>query len=303
MAEPRRRWDSRSLGSRFAHGIFYAAIRLGGRWPAYAMLCFVVAFYTCLPKVRARSAPYRGLRFGPSGWTATWLRCYALHMNFALTLVDRAVLGIRNDFDMQSKPGHPDILRNLAARGRGLIVLTAHVGCWQLGLSALGDVDAPKAVVMLRDEADVDRQYFEHRSGERPDFCVIDPRGPLGGMLEMLDLLRRGGVVCMMGDRDFGGARSQVAVPLLGRQAWLPASAYHLASASGAPVAVVLSRRTGPGRGLIWVAETLDVPPGLGRDTGAYAPYARRFASALSDFAQCWPSQFFNFFDLWTEPR
>lgn len=303
METPRRRWDSRSLGSRFAHGIFYAAIRLGGRWPAYALLCFVVTFYTCLPQVRARSVAYRELRFGPSKWIKTWLRCYALHMNFALTLVDRAVFGIRKRFDMLAELGHPQILRDLAAQGRGLIVLTAHVGCWQLGMSSLGDVDVPKAVVMLRDEADVDRQYFEHAGGRAPDFSIIDPRGPLGGMLEMLGLLRRGGMVCMMGDRDFGGARSQLAAPLMGRTAWLPASAYHLASASGAPVAVVFSRRTGPGRGYIWVAETLEIPPGLGRETSAYTPYARRFSDALSVYAQRWPLQFFNFYDLWTEPR
>jgi len=303
MSSPSKRWNSRSLGSRFAHNIFYTAIRLGGRWPAYIMLYFVVAFYTCLPRVRERSAAYRHLRLGPRGPLQSWVDCYTLHMNFARTLVDRAVLGIRGEFWLEAREGHSQLLQALMARGRGVVVLTAHVGCWQLSMSSLEHIDAPKAVVMLRDHADVDRQYFEHGQNCGPGFSVIDPRGPLGGVLEMLEALRQGALLCMMGDREFGSENSLVDVTLLGRSASMPASAYHLASAAQAPLAIIFTRRTGPGRGQVWVEEVIEVPAGLGRNSSAYAPFAQRFADALTSYTNFYPFQFYNFFDLWTEQR
>jgi len=303
MASASKRWSSRSLASRFAHGIFYTTIHYAGRKTAYFMLYFVVFFYTCLPGIRDRSKPYRLRRFGQRSIFKAWGDCFSLHMQFARMLVDRATKGILDDFHLEAETGHPQLLRDLASRGKGLILLTAHVGCWQLGMSVLDHVDVPKAVVMLRDHADVDRHYFEHAPGRRPAFSIIDPSGPLGGVIEMLGALQQGAALCMMGDREFGSAKALVTVELLGSPARLPVSPYHLASAAQAPVAIVFSRSTGPGKGAIWVDDVIEVPEGLGRDNAAYTPYAQRFADALSRYSAQYPLQFYNFFDLWTEQR
>lgn len=302
MPEAARRWTSRSLGSRFAHYIFYMTLRYAGRPCAYFMLYFVVFFYTCWPRIRAKSRPYRQRRFGHRSKLRQWLDCYALHMNFGRMLVDRAAKGILNNFNLEASLGHRQILQDLTAQGRGLILLTAHVGCWQLGLSVLDHIDIPKSVVMVRDQADVDRHYFEHGKAKAP-FAVIDPRDVMGSVLDMLHALRQGSVLCMMGDREFGSEKSCVVVNLLGDHALIPVSPYRLASATQAPLALIFSLRTGPGRGLIWVEDIIRVPPDLGRDNAAYAPFAQQFADALDRFIVQNPWQFFNFFDLWRISR
>lgn len=295
-------WSSRSLASAFAHNIFYYAIRIGGRSIAYFMLCFVVFFYTCLPAVRQRSSHYRLRRFGPRSFLGGFRDCFALQMEFGKMLVDRAVMGILGDFTMSATPEDIQGLTNVMNRGRGMIVITGHVGCWQLGMAGLDFLDAPKGVVMYRDEQDVDKQYFEHDGKpERPPFTIIDPRAEMGGTLEMMNILKKGGILCVSGDRNFGSPRGITSVDFMGGVIDVPMSAYKLASAMNVPMVVTFSHRTGPGRGRIWISRIIDVPEDLGRSTDAYRPYAQQFADGLGEFVTAHPFQFYNFFNMWKD--
>ncbi len=293
-------WSSRSLASSFAHSIFYYAIRLGGRWIAYFMLVFVVGFYTLRPDVRRRSEQYRLRRFGRRSGIRSLADCFRLQLEFGMMLVDRAVMGILGDFIMEASDKDRRKLAKLAGQGRGLILVTGHVGCWQLGMSVLDHIDAAKAVVMYKNEGDVDKHYYEH--GVRgPSFAVIDPRGPMGGTLEMMDVLKKGGVLCVMGDRNFGSPKNVVTVQLLGGDVEVPMAAYKLASTLEVPMAVTFSHRSGPGRGRIWISRVINVPGQLGRTPDAYRPYAQEFADGLEKFIRMHPWQFYNFYDMWTK--
>ncbi len=82
----------------------------------------------------------------------------------------------------------------------------------------------------------------------------------------MLQVLKDGEVLCIMGDRAMGGDRSTVAVDFLGGAVQFPFTPYMLSSATGAPV--------------------------------AYRPHAEEFVRAL-EYSWKRPYQYFNFFDMW----
>ncbi len=294
-----RGWTSRSFGSRLQHGIFYALIRLGGRRAAVLLLRFVVAYYVlCRPDIRGRTRPYLERRFPGQGAAGRLAAAYRLSFEFGQALVDRAVVGILGPGALAATLEGADVLRGLLAEGKGLVLVTAHVGCWQAAMSALSHLKTPVSLLMQREEGDVDRHYFEH-AGVACPYRLIDPLGYLGGALEMAEVLRRGEVLCVMGDRVLGGPRSSVAVPFLGAPALLPVGAYRVAAATGAPAAVLFSRRTGPGRHQLWVADVARVPRADGRSLAGLAPHVARFAAVLEDYTREYPYQFFNFHDMW----
>lgn len=295
-AEPR--WTSRSIGSRLQHGIFYALIRVAGRRPAYALLFFVALWYALRPATRARSSAYLSRRFPGQGRLDRLRHCFLLHWNFGLALVDRAASGILGPPEITASREDEETLKSLLAEERGLIMLTGHAGCWQTSFAALDIVDRPVHVVMHRAEDDIDRHYFEH-SGEKAAFGIIDPLGYLGGSLEMLDALGKKHVLCLMGDRAFGSGRNTVDTTFLGGTVKLPFSAYRLASATGAPILVFFSRRTGPGATVHEISRIIRVPAGLGRSGATYRPYAQEFADALEELTRKHPYQLFNFYDMW----
>ncbi len=295
-------WSSRSLASAFAHKIFYYAIRIAGRGIAYFMLFFVVGFYTCIPKVRNRSREYRTKRFGKRSLLGELTDCFRLQMEFGKMLVDRAVMGILGEFIMSATEQDKQKLADLIAQGRGLILITAHAGCWQLGISVLDSFDVPKAVVMYKGDFDEDKQYFEHvESTDELPFTIIDPRSPMGGTLEMMDILKKGGILCVTGDRNFGSHKGIVDVNFMDGRIDIPISAYKIASAMQVPIVVAFSYRTGAGHGRIWISRLIDVPEKMGRNTEAYRPYAQQFADGMDDFVKAHPFQFYNFFNMWVD--
>ena len=297
-ASQRQEWTSRSIGSSWQHQCFYFLIRCGGRRAAYLLLYCVVFYYTLLPSVRRKCSHYLNRRFtAVSPWRRFW-NSYRMSLELGKVLVDRALVGILG-------PGHVDIelhgkqeFLDLVAEGKGVILINAHVGCWQVATSVLGFVETPINLLMQREEGDIDRHHFEHAGIECP-YRIIDPRGHLGGVLEMMEVLKRGEVLSVMGDRMLGDDRNGVDIDFLGGTVTFPFSAYKLASATGAPIVVLLSYKVGPDSYEMKLYRTIRVPAGLGRGKDKFIPYTQEFAETLEGFCEEHPFQFFNFFNMW----
>lgn len=305
-----RTWTSRSLAPEFFHRLFYAAIRLTGRQTAYFMLFFVVSFYTLLPGVRKRASHYIARRFGCTTPARCFVHTFRLYWNFGQMLVDRSVLRILGKFKAVGKDVDTSKLKELYSEQQRLILLTGHVGCWQMGISYLDFLDAPKAVVMLMDSEDVDRHSFKWQPSGNSDgekcpekITVINPAAPMGGTLEMLSALKNNSVLCINADRTFGSSKNTVEVEFLGGRIKLPISAYKIAAATDTPIAIAFSERTGPGEGIFWTSGILRVPRNTGkgdsRGPEAFTHYAQAFARELEKYCQAHPYQFYNFFNMW----
>ncbi|CAK7039019.1 MAG: Lipid A biosynthesis lauroyltransferase [Desulfovibrio sp.] len=294
-----RNWSSRSIGSTLQHNIFYALIRVGGYRLAYALLFFVVLWYTLLPTVRKRSLAYRLRRFPDDTGPAQWLHAARLHVTLGKVLVDRAVAGITGNFQVRTEAPEAAQIAALHAEGKGVILVTAHVGFWQMAARSLRDfVDAPVSILLHREAGDNDKHFFEHGK-EKYRITTLDPEDGRASAVAMLQALRRGELVALMGDRAYGNDAHTVRVSFLGGEIPLPYNAYRLASASGAPVVVFFAYREGPCRARHEIAAVLRVPENAGRNGSAYLPYLERFAVALHDAVRKEPYQFFNFYDMW----
>ncbi len=294
-----RTWSSRSIGSSWQHQVFYLAIRLGGRRIAYLLLYFVVAYYVLFSRLaRGRASHYLRRRFPQAAGVVRLWHCYRLILGLGKVLVDRAVVGILGPDSMAVDLTGREELLQLRDEGKGLIMMTAHVGCWQVAMSSLDFLDRPVHMLMRREDGDIDRHYHEHAGLECP-YRVIDPTGYLGGTLEMLGVLKQGEILCVMGDRPMGSERSLVPVDFLGGPISVPFSAYKIAATTGAPIAVFFSWKDGADSYRLKLAKVIRVPELAGRKADIFKPFALEFCTALEEYCEEHPYQFFNFFNMW----
>ena len=300
--EIRRSWSSRSIGSRLQHQSFHVLLRIGGLRAAYALLYPVIAWYTLFrPAVRRRGTYYLARRFPGRTGLARLGDSYRLALGLGKALVDRAAVGLLPPGTIRATLLERAALLELLREGRGLILLTSHVGSWQAMLPALSLLGKPVNLLIRREDGDVDRHYYELR-GEACPFRVIDPQGNLGGAIEMASALKRGEVLCIMGDRVFGGARGMASVDFLGAPAPFPTGPYKVAAATGAPIAVLFSVKTGPATYRMVLAGTLRVPERAGRSPQGFQPFAASYVRLLEACVREHPFQFFNFYDMWAVP-
>jgi len=214
-------------------------------------------------------------------------------------LIDQAIVSILGPKKMElTLYGRQELLKLVNAHC-GFILLMSHTGCWQVALSALNFLKVPVNLLLEQEEGNIDRHYFEQAQIDFP-LRIIDPSDTLGGTLEMLSVLKKGEVLCMMGDRVLGSEKNILKVKFLGEKAPFPFSAFQIASAARVPVVVFFSYKTGYDTYALQVSKIIQVPEGLGRSGEAYRPYVAQFVEELEMFVQNYPYQFFNFYNMWT---
>ncbi|MCP3944564.1 MAG: lysophospholipid acyltransferase family protein [Desulfobacteraceae bacterium] len=303
---PKKQWDSKSMGSRMGHYFFYLMIRLGGRRfarpIAYFFLYFVVFYYASFfTSVKRKCAPYLGRQFPKDGPFKQFIHRYRLVLNLGKVLIDRAIFGILGPDTFHASFENQEELETLLSLDSGFIILMAHVGCWQLAMSALSRLNKPVNLLMLQDKQNIDKHYYEHgTSGKK--FKIINPDQFLGGSIEMLNVLKKDEVLCIMGDRIFGNTALSLQMDFLRGKALFPTGAYKLASISQKPVVILHSYKSGPDSYKIMLSRIIQIPPKLGKANKKVSPFAKTFVQSMEAYIRRHPYQFFNFYDMW-EPE
>jgi KDO2-lipid IV(A) lauroyltransferase len=185
-------------------------------------------------------------------------------------------------------------LREAAAQGKGVLVLTAHYGNWEL-LGAAHILSGLPLSVVARP---LDQPLLERlaaRLRRRAGIELIDKRH---GLRDVLQALRQGRMVGILLDQN--AARSEgVFVPFFGVPASTSKGLALIALRTRAPVVPVFIRRLGAGRHRVEVGAAL--PPPADDDVVAYtAAFNRAIEAAIRQA----PEQWFWMHNRWrTRPR
>ena len=135
---------------------------------------------------------------------------------------------MRFDFE-----GAPEVERAIGEE-RGLILLSAHAGSWQMGGHLLATPGRTVNLVVLEREEQRIRQMYDEALREKKFHILTATDDPLRS-IAIVAALRRGEIVALHGDRTFGSTAA-VRIPFLGLPASFPVGPYLLAAATGAPV-------------------------------------------------------------------
>lgn len=285
-------------GSSLGIRIFYLLLRSVGVYPAYGLLAFVIFYYACLPGVARACRPYLERRFPEDRVLRRFFRRYRYVFEFGLTLVDQAAMGIVGpDAFVVEFPGDREFYE-LSARREGTVLLTSHIGAWQIAMAHLRRMEKPVNLLMRLDQGRKDMHFFD-LSGERGRFAFIDPAGFMGGLVEATRALRAGECVAVMGDRAHEWRVGSV--PFLGRDAPFPLVAEHLAAVTGSRLIMLVTRRIGPLRFSIrHIDLSLEKVKGRGK-AELTGEYLRAYAHELEEYVRGNPYAWFNFFDFWRQ--
>ena len=119
-------------------------------------------------------------------------------------------------------------------------MLTAHVGNWQVAMTALQKLSRTVYLVMRPEENDAVKDALNIDS-EQGKVRIISSESFLGGVVEIMSVLDRGCLVSIMGDRSYGQNFTEAV--LIGDRVKLPHGAFSIAAAAECPVVVLWSAR------------------------------------------------------------
>jgi KDO2-lipid IV(A) lauroyltransferase len=192
-------------------------------------------------------------------------------------------------------------LEQARAAGKGVILVTAHLGNWELGGILLALRGLPMSVVTLEEpttELTRWRDAYRQKVGIRTH--AVGP-GHDFAFLELIRTLRDGGVVAMLVDRPYAG--SGISVEFFGRRAEFSSGAALLWQHTGAPVVPAFVLRNSRGGYTAFAqpplefVKTRDPRADLAANTQVLAT---RFEHVIREY----PDQWFNYVPIWpASPR
>jgi KDO2-lipid IV(A) lauroyltransferase len=190
-----------------------------------------------------------------------------------------------------------DHLETARAHGRGTIVVTAHLGHWELGGITLAQHGWPLTVVTLEEPSsgltrwrDACRAHLGIRT------IAVGPGHPFS-FVELIQTLRRNEIVAMLVDRPYAGTGAPV--QFFGEDTEFSTAPALLAHHTGAMVlpAFVLQKPNGR------YVSFADPPIPLLEDPDprrALAENTQRIAASFESIVRSHPEQWFNYVPVWS---
>lgn len=186
-------------------------------------------------------------------------------------------------------------LDEVLAQSRGMIVLTSHFGCWEIGARVMQKLDRPVNLVMAT-EANETVEHFAVRKKEQHGLNVIHSDRSLFSSVEMIRALRRGEIVAIQLDRAAPGQVTQP-IDFFGRPAAFQIGPFMLAKLAEVPIWPVYVVRMGR-RKFRFLPEPLRYVDRRA-DRDEVLRVMRDVIGSFEENVRTYPNQWFQFHRVW----
>jgi len=286
-------WEGKSRGTVLGYKIFVFSMKKLGLGAAYFILYFVAAYFVFFAKDSTKAIYYyfnKRLGFSKSKSIKSIFKSYYV---FGQTIIDKVAIssGLRNKFTYEFDG--VELIKEALAGKKGGVLISAHVGNFEIAEHFLGDLTDDMSISLLTTELEhtAIKDYLDSVT-KKSNINFIFIKDDLSHIFEINAALAQNQLVCITGDRYVEGAK-YLEEHLLGEKAKFPQGPFLLASRLKVPVLFVYVMK-----------ET----------NKHYHLYARKSQAKykeegvlLKDYTESvqwmlkkYPLQWFNYFDFWS---
>lgn len=218
-------------------------------------------------------------------------------INYGLYLIDYTKMNhLKNHLLPEQVGDH--YMQEAMDKGNGAILVTSHLGNWELGGVTFALRGHPiHALTVVDPETHVQDFRDRMRSTLGIKTVHIDPNN-YTTIIKLAKLLRENRVIAMLGDRWEGGKK--VEVTFLGKRVIFPAGAAALALATGAPIIPAFTVVKPNGHYLAWMEPLIYVRRSPGRTASQLlAEKTQELAFVFEKAVSRYPDQWYHFFEYW----
>jgi predicted LPLAT superfamily acyltransferase len=227
---------------------------------------------------------------------ANFFRCYRVFWNYAWTIADNVRFKELRTIPDWEFAGWNHFQAMQASNGA--ILLTAHMGSYDLGAHLFSETSTRRIVVVRAPEEDPQTREFEENHGAEGLRIEFNTRATELA-LDLLETVREGAIVAIQGDRVTGSI-STLPATFFGKPASVPAGPFALAMAARVPIYPVFVVRIGRRRYRLVTSPPIEITRSPNRDDD----FARAVAQWMTELEHvvrgCW-YQWFTFEPYWPE--
>jgi len=296
-------WKGKSRGGTLGNQIFIWLLTRVGLKAAYALLAFVAIYF---------------IPFAPKGTKASWfylrkihrysplrsvIRIYLNYIAFGMSIIDRvAVLsGIKTSFTFEFD-GEENIQRMLDEKTGGILI-SAHLGNWEIAGHFLGRLDGRINIIMYDEEHEKLKEMkskVEVRRKDTTNVNIIPLKDDLSHVLALNKAVENKELLCVHGDRVPPGSKS-FEFDFMGKKAEFPTGPFYLAAKYKIPVSFVFAMKEGSTHYHLFAT-----PPKFYEVKGNPLERNESLKKLIQDYVweverkmKQYPLQWYNFYPFW----
>ena len=252
---------------------------------------FVVPFYFAFSKGYKPMYHYFNRRLGWRPLRA-FFGVYHNYCRFSQVILDRFYMFSGGKFDVEVENYH--LYQELADDEPGFMILSAHVGCYELAGYSLVATKKRFNALAFGEEAEAIVENRE-RLFKDTNIRIIPVKDDLSHLFALNDALDNGESVSFPSDRLLGKQRT-VTCEFLGAPAQFPMGAFALAAQRDLPVLTVNVMKASAKRYKVYVNRLRK--EGEKRDERING-YVRQYVGHLEEVLRKYPEQWFNYYEFW----
>lgn len=288
-------WQGKSRGNKSGFRIFVWVLKHAGLPPAYLLLRFV-SFYFFIFSGKAFHYQYiffrQRLGFSP---LRAIVSIYKNYYWFGQTIIDKiAILSKINTsfrFDFEGE----EYLREMVNQNKGGLLLSAHIGNWEIAGHLLQRLGTEMHIVMYDGEQQQIKDYLESITEKHlPHIILI--KEDLSHIYAIQEALMKNAFVCMHADRFLEGNKTFTG-SLLEKRAQFPAGPFLLARTFQVPVSFVFAMKDRSFEYHFYAS-----PPKIysGPKESTILEMLQDYCSNMEKTIRKYPFQWFNYYDFWS---
>ena len=283
-------WQGKTRGGLIGHKIFVIVLKYLGLSFAYFILLFVALYFFLFVPKSFRLSYFYFRKVQGFSWFRSILSIYRNYYYFGQVLLDKVAIlaGFTQNFSYDFDGRHH--LREMVRENKGGILISAHVGNWEVAAHFLNELKGNIHIVMFDGEHEQIKNYLSDVMVKR-NVEIIVVKNDLNHIFKINRALQNKEIVCIHGDRFMEG-RKTLMCQFFNRPAKFPMGPFHMAAKFEVPIAYVFAFKESNRHYQFYAFPAEKQREGL-------EALGQEFANTLESVMRKYPLQWFNYYPFW----
>ena len=219
---------------------------------------------------------------------------------FGKTLVDKVAILSNSKHNYTIDHDGVSHLKQLIKEGKGGILVSAHMGNWEIAGQLLNGLDTSFNVLMYENEKLQVKTFLDKVQKGKNYKTILIKEGSMNHVIELNNVFKNNEFVVMHGDRFREGAPI-IDQDFMGHEAIFPKGPFLLASKFGVPISFVFSMKESKYHYHFFATKPIVSSRCRSEEEleKNISTLSSQYAIELEQKVRRYPSQWFNFYDFW----
>lgn len=293
-------WSGKTRGGLSGYKAIVFIIKHAGLGTAYFFLNFAVFYFILTSPKSNRSSFYYYRNIRKQSTLRSLISVYRNYHLYGQTLIDKIAILSGQQKKITFTFEGEEYLHQLAENRTGAMLMSAHIGSFEIAGYLLKRIDTKVNILMFEAEHEKIKQYLSSVY-KNIESGIIAIREDMSHIFDIQNAFDNKEFLCLHGDR-FVNEQKTMSKSFLGHQASFPAGPFFLAMKFNVPVSFVFAMKASrfhyhfyATQPVIYYRETINLKKRQEYLEAILDDYIQAFENALNKY----PNQWYNFYYFW----